>query len=31
MGNAVAVPVVQWIINRIVEVDNARPNAELKE
>lgn len=23
MGNAVAVPVVQWIINRIVEVNNA--------
>jgi len=31
MGNAVAVPVVQWIINRIVEVDNARPDAEPKE
>lgn len=31
MGNAVAVPVVQWIINRLVEVDNARPDAELKE
>jgi len=30
MGNAVAVPVVQWIINRLVEVDNARPDAELK-
>lgn len=23
MGNAVAVPVVQWIINRLVEVDSA--------
>jgi DNA (cytosine-5)-methyltransferase 1 len=29
MGNAVAVPVVQWIINRIVEVDNGL-NAESK-
>ena len=29
MGNAVAVPVVQWIINRIVEVDDGL-NAELK-
>ena len=30
MGNAVAVPVVQWIINRLVEVNNAGSNAELK-
>ena len=29
MGNAVAVPVVQWIINRIVEVNDGL-NAELK-
>jgi DNA (cytosine-5)-methyltransferase 1 len=27
MGNAVAVPVVQWIINRLVEVDSAELNA----
>jgi len=26
MGNAVAVPVVEWIINRLVEVDNAKSN-----
>lgn len=25
MGNAVAVPVVEWIINRLVEVDRALP------
>lgn len=30
MGNAVAVPVVQWIINRIVEVNNAGLDAESK-
>jgi len=30
MGNAVAVPVVQWIVSRLVEVD-ARLNAESKE
>ena len=30
MGNAVAVPVVEWIINRLVDVD-ARLNAEPKE
>ena len=30
MGNAVAVPVVEWIVSRLVEV-NARLNAESKE
>jgi DNA (cytosine-5)-methyltransferase 1 len=30
MGNAVAVPVVEWIVSRLVEVD-ARLNAESKE
>lgn len=28
MGNAVAVPVVEWIVNRLVEVNNAGSNAK---